>query len=93
MQSEVSADKETKARHRESQKKKLIPVADRAAFSLAEFSALFGKQKVWAYKQMYAGRIKVIQQFGVMMVPRSELERINNAAATYSGAAKETAPA
>jgi hypothetical protein len=64
-----------------------VPLNERAAFTPAEFAALFGKQETWAYRQVYAGRVRVIRQLGRMMIPRTELERLSNDAAEYEPSA------
>jgi hypothetical protein len=63
-----------------SQKKQSLPFDQRAGFSPGEFAALFGKQIVWTYRQIYAGRLKSIKAFGRTIIPRSELERLLNSA-------------
>jgi len=63
-----------------SQKKRAIPLSERAALSPEEFAAQFGKQKIWTYRQIYAGRIKAITGFGNTMIPRTEVERILSSA-------------
>jgi hypothetical protein len=59
-----------------SQKKRRVPVHERATLTPEEFAAKFGRQKIWTYRQVYAGRIKAITGFGNLMIPRSELDRI-----------------
>ena len=71
--------------HRGSQKKHPFPLSQRATFSPEEFAAQFGKQKIWAYRQIYAGRVKAITGFGNMMISRTEVERILNSAAIFEG--------
>jgi len=51
-----------------------IPLNQRAAFSPAEFAALCGRSPTWAYRQIYAGRIKPITDCGRLLIPRSEVE-------------------
>lgn len=58
-----------------SQKKHRLPPTERATLT-EEFAAQFGRQKIWTYRQLYAGRIKAITGFGNLMIPRSELDRI-----------------
>jgi hypothetical protein len=60
-----------------------VPLSERAAFTPNEFGALFGKRETWAYRLAYAGKIKVIRHLGRMMIPRSELERVNSEASEY----------
>jgi len=73
------------AKTRRSQKKHLLPVSHRATLSPEEFAAQFGKQKIWAYRQIYAGRVKAITGFGNMMIPRTEVDRILNCSAIFEG--------
>jgi hypothetical protein len=61
---------------RRSQKKRLLPLSQRVALSPEEFAAQFGKQKIWAYRQIYAGRVNAITGFGNLMIPRQEVDRI-----------------
>jgi hypothetical protein len=51
-----------------------IPFGERAAFSPAEFAALCGRSPTWAYRQIYAGRIKPISDCGRLLIPRSEVD-------------------
>jgi hypothetical protein len=71
------------AKTRRSQKKHLLPFSQRATLSPEEFAAQFGKQKIWAYRQIYAGRVKAITGFGNMMIPRTEVDRILNCSAIF----------
>lgn len=59
-----------------SQKKSQLPLEQRAALTPEEFSLTFGKQKVWAYRLIYGGKIKSIKDYGRTMIPASERERI-----------------
>jgi hypothetical protein len=70
---------------RRSQKKRLLPFSQRATLSPEEFAAQFGKQKIWAYRQIYAGRVKAITGFGNMMIPRTEVDRILNCSTAFEG--------
>jgi hypothetical protein len=56
----------------------------RAAYPMRGFAALFGKEKTWAYRMMYAGKLKVSVIGGEFMVPHSEVERLLAEATTYS---------
>ena len=53
--------------------------------TVAEFAALFSRHKSWAYRHIYAGRINVISQFGLMMIPAAEVEKIVATAGRYTG--------
>ena len=66
-----------------SQRKQALSLQERAGFSPAEFDQLFGKKPPWSYRQIYAGRIKCIQGFGRMIIPRSELDRMLAEAKQY----------
>jgi hypothetical protein len=48
----------------------------RRAYSMEETAAFFGKERSWAYRQVKAGRIKVIIGYGAMLVPAAEIDRI-----------------
>jgi hypothetical protein len=74
------------AKIRRSQKKRPLVIRERATLTPEEFAAQFGRQKIWTYRQIYAGRIKAITGFGNMMIPRTELERVLNSAAPLSEA-------
>lgn len=51
-----------------------IPLRERVALSPAEFAALCGRSATWAYRLIYAGRIKPISDCGRLLIPRSELD-------------------
>jgi hypothetical protein len=51
-----------------------IPLGERVALSPAEFAALCGRSPTWAYRQIYAGRIKPICDCGRLLIPRSEMD-------------------
>jgi hypothetical protein len=51
-----------------------IPLPERAAYSPAEFAALCGRSPTWAYRQIYAGRIRPISDCGHLLIPRSEFD-------------------
>ena len=57
----------------------------RVAFSPGEFAALFGKQQTWGYRQIYAGKVKAITEYGRIQVPSSEVNRILATAGAYDG--------
>jgi hypothetical protein len=50
-----------------------------------ELASLFGRHHTWAYRQIYAGNIKVISNLGRIMIPRSEVDRLLKHSETYSG--------
>src|SRR6266446_7630194 len=63
-----------------------VPLSDRAAYSPAEFAALFGRSPTWAYRQIYAGRIKPICDIGRLLIPRSEVDSFLARKAEYNPA-------
>jgi hypothetical protein len=66
--------------------RKPIPLSQRAALSPAEFAALCGRSPTWAYRQIYAGRIKPISGCGRMLIPRDELTAFLARKAEYNPA-------
>src|SRR5690349_9055816 len=61
-----------------------VPLSERAAFSPAEFAALCGRSPTWAYRQIYAGRIKPISNCGQLLIPRSEIDSFLARKAEYN---------
>jgi hypothetical protein len=64
----------------------------RVTFSPGEFAVLFGKSQTWGYRQIYAGKVKTITEYGRIQIPAAEVERILATAGLY-GLAKRKAPA
>lgn len=60
------------------------PSISREGYSPAEFARSFGKHASWAYRNLYAGRLKAVTQFGRLLIPRSEMERLTATAETYN---------
>ena len=56
----------------------------RVAYSPAEFAALFGRHPSWAYRLLYGGKVKALPDFGRILIPSSELERILSSAVPYN---------
>jgi hypothetical protein len=61
-----------------------IDLNRRFGFSPKEFGQANGKSATWAYRQIYAGRIKPISDFGRLIIPRSEVDRFLARAAEYN---------
>lgn len=59
-------------------------MADRAAFSVAEFSKLFGRHPSWGYRRLYRGDVRAITEFGRVLVPCSEVQRLLKTARIYN---------
>ena len=57
----------------------------RATLSVAEFAKCFGRHKSWAYRQIYSGKIEVIDSYGAIMIPVGEIEKITGSAHRYLG--------
>jgi hypothetical protein len=58
---------------------------DRVAFSPGEFAALFGKSQTWGYRQIYVGKVKTITEYGRILIPAAEVERVLGTAGVYDG--------
>lgn len=56
-------------------------------YTPAEFAALFGKERTWTYRQLYAGKVKAITKLGQIQIPHSEVEKLLNGVERYRGAA------
>jgi Helix-turn-helix domain len=56
----------------------------RAAYSPAEFAASCGKHPTWAYRLLYANKIRAITELGRILIPASELERVLSPAQPYN---------
>lgn len=67
------------------------PENNRVAFSPGEFAALFGKQQTWGYRQIYAGKVNAITEYGRIQIPAAEVERILASAERYNGAKQKPA--
>ena len=62
-----------------------IKPSERVVLTPTEFASLFGRHYSWAYRQIYAGKVKVISKLGRMMIPRSEVDRLLQEKETYTG--------
>lgn len=62
-----------------------IKPSERVVLTPTEFAAIFGRHYTWAYRQIYAGNIKVISKMGRMMIPRSEIDRLLQGKDIYNG--------
>ena len=50
-------------------------IVPRIAITPKEFGKRFGKSESWAYRQIYAGEIKVITKCRPMLIPVNEADR------------------
>jgi predicted site-specific integrase-resolvase len=53
-----------------------IKPSERVVLTPTEFADIFGQHYSWAYRQIYAGNIKVISKLDRIMIPRSEVDRL-----------------
>jgi hypothetical protein len=60
-----------------------IQSTDRAAYSPAEFAATCGRHPSWAYRLLYANKIRAVRELGRILIPASELERVLGLAQPY----------
>ncbi len=63
---------------------------DKKTYTPAEFAAVFGKERTWGYRQLYAGKVKAITKLGQTLIPQSEVEKLLNGAERYLGAPSHT---
>lgn len=63
---------------------------NRVAFSPGEFAALFGKSQTWGYRQIYAGKVKPVTEYGRLLIPAAEVDRILGTAGLYDGKKSKT---
>ena len=52
-----------------------IATIERIAITPKEFGARFGKSQTWAYRRIYAGKVKVIPGCRPQLIPVTEVER------------------
>ena len=58
---------------------------EKVTYTPAEFAAVFGKERTWAYRQLYAGKVKAITKLGQLQIPQSEVDKLLNGAERYLG--------
>jgi hypothetical protein len=59
-------------------------ITDRAAYSPAEFARACGKHPTWAYRLLYAGKLKAVTKVGRLLIPATEMDRIMAFAEPYN---------
>ena len=59
---------------------------EKVTFTPSEFAAVFGKERTWAYRQLYAGKVQALTELGRTLIPKSEVDRLLQAAGRYVGA-------
>ena len=65
-----------------------VNLSERLAFSPKEFAAALGKSPTYAYRQIYAGRLKAISDAGRLLIPRVEVDAFLARAADYNPESK-----
>ena len=91
-QSAVSAEELTKQLRKETRQKfldrirgNLESISHQLAFSPAEAAICCGKSASWAYRLIYAGKLRVLNaEEGRLLIPRSEIERFLSGADKYA---------
>jgi hypothetical protein len=58
-------------------------LSKRAAYSPAEFAATCGRHPSWAYRLLYANKVRALTELGRILIPASELERVLSRAGPY----------
>jgi len=56
----------------------------RSGCSPSEFARSFGRHPSWGYRQVYAGKVKVITALGHLLIPLKEIERVMASAEVYN---------
>ena len=59
---------------------------EKVTYTPAEFAKVFGRERTWAYRQLYAGKVQAITEFGRTQIPKSEVDRMLKEAGRYLGA-------
>ena len=63
----------------------------RAAYSPAEVAASCGRHASWAYRLLYANKLKAVTELGRILIPASELERVLSQTGRYNQGRKPDA--
>jgi Helix-turn-helix domain len=79
-----SRSQRAQTRSRAAREPASISLSERLALSPREFAAAVGRSPTYAYRQIYAGRIKPISDAGRLLIPRSEVDRFLARAAEYN---------
>jgi Helix-turn-helix domain len=85
----TSHSQRAQTQSRAAHKPQPISLSERLALSPREFAAALGKSATFAYRQIYAGRIKPISDCGRMMISRSEIDHFLARAAEYNPSRKQ----
>ena len=58
---------------------------EKKTYTPTEFAAVFGKERTWAYRQLYAGKVKAITKLGQIQIPQKEVDKLLEGAERYLG--------
>ena len=61
-------------------------------YTVAEFAALFRKERTWGYRLLTKGKIDAITGYGETMIPHSEREKVLNDKQRYMGRRRTRGP-
>lgn len=64
----------------------MVVSVDKVTYTPTEFAEVFGKERTWAYRQLYAGKVQAITELGRTLIPKKEVDRLLNEAGRYLGA-------
>ena len=84
MNSPEEHSQRAQAQSRAAREPKAVDLTQRLAFSPREFAAVVGRSATYAYRQIYAGRIRPISDAGRLLIPRSEVDRFLAGTAEYN---------
>lgn len=59
---------------------------EKVTYTPTQFAEVFGKERSWAYRQLYAGKVHAITKLGRTLIPKSEVDRLLKEAGRYLGA-------
>ncbi len=93
MNQNESHSQRAQTQSRAARERKPLNLSERLAFSPKEFAAALGKSPTYAYRQIYAGRIRPISDCGRMMISRSEIDRFLARASEYNPQGKANSEA
>lgn len=63
---------------------------EKVTYTPAEFAEVFGRERTWAYRQLYAGKVQAITELGRTLIPKSEVDRLLGEVGRYLGAKAKT---
>ena len=62
----------------------------RLGYPPSEYARLNGRHPSWAYRQLYAGKLKAITSLGRLLIPVTEVERVMTTASPYNPRGKRS---